>query len=186
MSEIRRSLNSKGQIWISAALYIALGLILITVILSVGTPFINKIKDRNTVLQTKNVLLEMDNLIREVSFEGVGSRRPFFVDIEEGEFLINNLPAKEEIRWTIISKDKLGIESGEEVNTWGPEIEEGNLHIRSKRVGQGYEINLWVSYKGGVVDDIETEVKQLSGGHNLVIEHKEKEDGSDYVLIREA
>ena len=45
--------SKKGDIWISAALYTALGLILITVILSVGMPFVNKIKDRNTVLQTK-------------------------------------------------------------------------------------------------------------------------------------
>ena len=188
MIVLRRPLNihsKKGQIWVSAALYTALGLILITVILSVGMPFVNKIKDRNTVLQTKNILLEMDKLIREVGVEGVGSRRPFFVDIEEGDFFINDEGAKEEIRWSFISKDKLGIESGSNVGDKGPLITEGSLNLQSTKVGQGFEINLWVEYKNGIVRNIESDLTQLSGQYNLIIEHRE-EGGSDLVNIEEA
>ncbi len=172
----------KGQIWISAALYTALGLILITLILSVGMPFVNKIKDRNTILQTKNILFEVDKLVREVDLEGVGSRRPFFVDIGEGDFLIKNEGAEEKIIWTLISKEKLGIESGNSVGELGPLIEEGSLKIQSKKVGQGFEISLWLDYKD--IIDIESNLKQLSGQYNLIIEHRQT-GGNDYVEIRE-
>src|SRR3989338_8586573 len=147
--------SKKGDIWISAALYTALGLILITVILSVGMPFVNKIKDRNTVLLTKNILIEMDKLIREVELEGVGSRRPFFVEIQEGDFKIDEA---------------------------GALIQEGNLNLQSTRVGQGYEIGIWLDYKDDV--DIRSDLKQLSGQYNLIIEHRQSE-GQDYVEIKE-
>jgi hypothetical protein len=64
-----------GQIWISAVLYIALGIVAITIILSAGVPVIEKIKDKNTIIQTKEILFAVDNLIREVRDEGPGSRR---------------------------------------------------------------------------------------------------------------
>lgn len=176
--------SKKGQIWVSAALYTALGLILITVILSVGMPFVNKIKDRNTILQTKNVLYEMDKLIREVELEGIGSRRPFFVDIEEGDFTIKDEGAEERIIWSIISENKLGIESGSSVGQKGPLIEEGNLNIQSKKVGQGYEINLWIDYKDMGLN-IDSNLKQLKGNYNLIIEHSTCE-GEDCVKIKEA
>lgn len=72
----------KGQIWISAVLYIALGVVSITIILSAGVPVINKIKDKNTITQTKEIFFTLDNIIREVRDEGPGSRRvisPFIV-----------------------------------------------------------------------------------------------------------
>ena len=190
--------NKKGQVWVSAALYTALGLILITVILTVGMPFINKIKDRNTVLQTKNVLYEMDKLVREVELEGVGSRRPFYMDIQEGEFSIEEEGSKERIIWKIISDNKLGIESGASVGDTsivcgfdnsltgcGPHIPEGNLNIQSRKVGQGYEINLWVAYLNKV--DIRSNLGQLKGSWNLVIEHRyDPVTKKDYVEIRES
>ena len=98
----------RGQIWISAALYLALGIILISIILSVGLPFIDKIKTRNTVLQTKDVLFSMDKVVREVNLEGKGSRRPIFIEIEEGEFIIDN--TNDVITWSLLSEDRLGIE----------------------------------------------------------------------------
>ncbi len=183
---MRRNLQyihcKRGDIWVSAALYMALGLILITIILSVGMPFINKIKERNTILQTKNILIEMDKVIKGVELEGVGSRRPFFVNIQEGDFLIQEEGTNERIIWKRISEDKLGIESGSNVGDLGPLIEEGNLKIQSKRVGQGYEISLWMDYKGDI--DIRSDLKQLSGQYNLLIEHRQSQ-GQDYVEIRE-
>ena len=61
--------------WISAVLYIALGTVAITIVLSAGVPVINKIKDKNTIIQTRDIMLSLDNIIREVRDEGTGSRR---------------------------------------------------------------------------------------------------------------
>jgi hypothetical protein len=183
-SPLNTHYRKKGQIWVSAALYTALGLILITVILSVGMPFVNKIKERNTILQTKNVLFELDKVIREVDLEGVGSRRPFFIEIQEGELSINDLTVDETITWMLISEDKLGIESGENVGDSGPRIDEGNLKIQSNRVGQGYEINLWLDFKTNGIN-IKSDLDKLSGQYNLVIEHKKSSAEGDYVEIKE-
>ena len=167
-------MNKKGDIWISAALYTAIGVIMVTLILSVGMPFVNKLKDRNTVLQTKNVLYEFDSAIRSVYNEGFGSRRPLFVEIGEGDFTIDNV--NEKISWKIISDEKLGIEP----DLTKP-IEEGNLKISSKTLGQGFEIELFLDYKDEI--DIESSLKLLSGKYNLVIEHTY--DTKDHVNIRE-
>ena len=168
-------MNKKGDIWISAALYTAIGVIMVTLILSVGMPFVNKLKARNTVLQTKNVLYEFDSAIRSVYNEGFGSRRPLFVEIGEGDFMIDIV--NEKISWKIISDEKLGIEPD-----LPKPIEEGNLKISSRSLGQGYEIELYIDYKGDI--DVESSLKLLSGKYNLVIEHIY--DTKDHVNIRES
>ncbi|MEK6937203.1 MAG: hypothetical protein AABW58_03980 [Nanoarchaeota archaeon] len=75
MTRNNRRVIKKGQIWISAVLYIALGVVAITIVLSAGVPVINKMKDKNTIIQTRDILLSLDNVIREVRDEGTGSRR---------------------------------------------------------------------------------------------------------------
>ncbi len=176
--------NKRGQIWISAALYTALGVILVTLILSVGMPFVNKLKARNTVLQTKNVMYEFDGVIREVYGEGYGSKRPLFVDIGEGEFIVNTIVDK--ISWNIFSEDKLGIEATKEGE---PPliIQEGNLNLKSIELGQGYQIEMFLDYGSSIdlrsKDGLEKE-EILSGQYNLVVVHNH--DGSvDYVEIKE-
>jgi len=166
-------MNKKGDIWISAALYTAIGIILIGLVLSVGMPFINKVKMRNTLLQTKEVMYNMDNVIREVWNEGLGSRRPIFVEIQEGDFIIYDDTTsgdnKDIIVWSVISEDKLGIEPGAQKGQMV--IHEGNLEIESIQLGQGYQIELRLDYKGSNIPLITTAgTKQLSGAYNLVIE----------------
>lgn len=178
-------MNKKGDIWISAALYTAIGVVLVTLILSVAMPFVNKLKERNTVLQTKNVMYEFDNAIRSVYNEGFGSRRPLFAEIGEGDFLIDSV--NERISWKIISEDKLGIEPnvGKKCDDAGSlVIEEGNLNICSEQLGQGYEIELSLDYKDKV--NIESNLKLLSGKYNLVFEHVSPSPGGEYVEIRES
>ena len=47
--------RKKGQIWVSTVLYMALGLIAISVILSAGIPMINRMKERNTIIESKEI-----------------------------------------------------------------------------------------------------------------------------------
>ena len=165
--------DKKGQLWISAALYMALGIILVSLILSVGLPFVNKIKERNVVLQTKDVMFSLDKIISEVNLEGKGSRRPILIDIGEGEFTIDN--ADNIIQWSFISEDRLGIESD-------VDIYEGSLLIRSDKLGQGYNIKLVLDYENRVDLAAENSVRTISGTYNLVVEHGE----TDQIIIKES
>ena len=181
-------MKKRGQIWISVAMYTALGVILVTLILSVGMPFVNKLKARNTVLQTKNVMYDLDGVIRTVSNEGFGSKRPVFVDIGEGDFSIRDMNAvdpKNKISWKMVSEEKLGIEPNvdKECEDEGALIiKEGGLNICSEQLGQGYEINLYLDYEDEV--DIRSTLKTLSGKYNLVIEHKVSVNEESYIEIR--
>ena len=171
-------MKRRGQIWISAALYTALGVILVTLILSVGLPFVDKLKTRNTVLQTKDVLYSFDSTVRAVYLEGLGSRRPLFVDIGEGDFLIDS--QNDKIIWSFFSEDMLGIEPD-----LSDPIREGNLNIKSTSLGQGYKIELFLDYSESTIDIIALNLNILSGKYNIVMEHRRDEFG-DFVEIRES
>jgi hypothetical protein len=84
-------MKTKGQIWISAVLYIGLSVAVLAVVLSAGLPLINKMKDRNVILNTKQVLIDIDDSINTVSGEGPGSRRILSpVVIDKGELKIDS------------------------------------------------------------------------------------------------
>jgi hypothetical protein len=113
----------KGDIWISAVLYMALGIIVIALILAASLPLIEKIKDRNTVAETKNLLLSIDESIKTVAKEGPGSQR--------------------ELSSLIIKKGQLDVRGTDDTITWQlktsaplmePDIplKEGVLHLELK------------------------------------------------------
>lgn len=86
-----KKLNKKGDVWISVVLYTAIGVVALTLILSAGLPLIQKMRDKNTVAQTKNLMTIVDENVRAVVGEGPGSRRylsPF--EIKAGDLFIDS------------------------------------------------------------------------------------------------
>mgnify|MGYP001558011191 FL=1 len=58
-------MGKKGaSIWISAVLYFGIGIIILTILLTAGLPVINKLRDKNIVIQTKQVMHTLDENIR--------------------------------------------------------------------------------------------------------------------------
>lgn len=136
-----RQLNKKGDVWISVVMYTAIGVIALTLILAAGLPLIQKMRDKNTVAQTKNLMTIVDENIRAVVGEGPGSRRflsPF--EIKSGDFFIDQ--DADRIYWTSKTNAKL-VEprwdsNGEptlDANNDGepdiPEFREGSIRIYS-------------------------------------------------------
>ena len=78
--------SKKGDIWVSAILYFGLGIVVIAIILAAASPVINKLRDKNVILQTKEVFQVLDSNIREVGREGPGAQRPVTLDIRKGDF----------------------------------------------------------------------------------------------------
>ena len=75
-------MDKKADIWISAILYIGLGVILLSIVLAIGIPTVNRIRDKNTAIDTENLMNELDSNIRTVYSEGTGSKRPFKFEIK--------------------------------------------------------------------------------------------------------
>ena len=156
-------LKIKGQAtWVSAALYTALGIATIAIILAVGMPILENLKDKNTVSQTKELMLEFDDVIRE-TFEGPGSQREFFIDVKKGDFVIDGRKGKDGLNWSMNTKAKL-MEPG-------VVLDEGNLKFKFKKNGDEYIITLSLDYKtiADLKIDGKDESKKLLGRYNALI-----------------
>ena len=161
-------MKKKGDIWISAALYFGLGIIVITIILSAGMPVINKLRDKNTVIQTKDLMFKLDNNIRSVIRGGAGEQRYVELEIKKGEFVIDQ--NAEKIKWTMESRILL--------SQPGVKIEEGNLIIlteNSNVVGE-YITELSLDYSNidgsGLKGDIKyTGTSVITGLNKLLIKN---------------
>ena len=144
----------KAQIWVSAVLYIALGVIAIIVILNAGIPLINKMRDRNIVAQTKELMYTFDRNLREVTSEGPGSRRWLApLEIKKGNLLVdeedNNL-----VKWNM--------ETTAELMETDITFQEGTLtlYLNQLPIQDKFLINLELDYGN-----------PFSGRYSLLIEH---------------
>lgn len=156
-------MDKKGEIWISAALYFGLGIIVITLILTAGMPVINKLQDRNTIIQTKDLMFILDNNIRDAINGGPGGQRYVEMEIKKGEFRFNN--KENTVNWTFESRSPYSQE--------GVTIEEGSLNIitrKSNVVGKNF-IDMSIDYGHMAIPvDIEyTNPSQTIQGYNKLL-----------------
>ncbi|MBS3171109.1 hypothetical protein J4449_00705 [Candidatus Woesearchaeota archaeon] len=169
----------RGQVWISAVLYIALGTVAITIVLSAGVPVINKIKDKNTIIQTRDIMLSLDNIIREVRDEGTGSRRvisPF--TIKGGSMFIKDNENKIvwEMKTNVVfvepcGKDRATCEREELIIKEGP-VE---MYETTTIVENEYIMQLELDFKDVAFLDLMSDIGKnapLLGKYNLKIENK--------------
>jgi len=162
----------RGDTWISSVLYILLGLIVISILLASFLPLIDKMKDKNTFVQTKQLMTNLDNTIKE-TLEGVGSQREFFLDIQKGEFQIDS--NEDQIKWKLITKARLL-----ELRQVGPGpneknvFKEGDLTVFADTV-EGYALNIVLDYgEMGIDLDTEPSILSLKGQSKLIIKNKGK------------
>ena len=151
----------KGDIWISAVLYMALGIVILTIILAAGLPVINRIRDKNLAIDTKESMFTLDKNIREVYNEGPGSQRPLTLDIKKGNFIIDQ--DLNEINWSI--------ESTVQLSDLDTVIQEGTLSIHStKTTSNDYLIIFGLDYDPLNIDLVlNNPVNSLSGTNKLIV-----------------
>jgi len=156
-------MNKKADVWVSAVIYIGLAITILTIVLAAGMPVINKLRDKNTEIQTKDVIHELDGTIREVVREGPGSRRTPTIKISKGEFDIQEPDAdgKSRIIWILPNSKFMFSEPGSN-------IREGNLNITTYNtpIKDEYKVQIQVEYD---TIALETNIQTLSGQYNLII-----------------
>ena len=83
-------LNKKnGEIWVSAILYVLIISVAIVLIIQIGVPIIDKMKDRTSFSKAKETMLAIDKTISEVANEGEGSQRVLPVEVKDGKITID-------------------------------------------------------------------------------------------------
>ncbi|HLC86517.1 MAG TPA: hypothetical protein VJG30_04490 [Candidatus Nanoarchaeia archaeon] len=164
--------SKKADVWVSAVLYFGLGIIVISLLLAAGLPAINKLRDKNVIIQTKEVFQVLDKNIRDVVRGGPGSQRVVSVDIKKGDFKIDGNDRKEIISWEYTSKIAIS-EPGNNEGLAVP-VSEGNLKVKTWREGDGFKVRIWIQYydensaEKSVVD-LDANVQTISGISDLSI-----------------
>jgi hypothetical protein len=133
-------MNKKGDIWISAVIYFGLGIIVITILLTAGLPVINKLRDKNVIIQTKTVMHSLDENIREVIKEVPGSQRVVTINLKKGTIDVDI--DSEKVIWYMNDTKIL-------ISEPGIEVPEGKLKIITMNApveGQ-YDVSISVDYK---------------------------------------
>jgi hypothetical protein len=130
--------KKEGQIWISAVLFISLGVVVISLLLAATIPMVNRITDKNTMIRSKEILLKIDDTIKTVANEGPGSQRQLDpLVIEKGALYFEN--GTYFVMWVM--------ETESELMEKDIEIIEGNIHQRlnSTFVEEVNQMQLWVT-----------------------------------------
>ncbi len=119
MSRTMTKRGKKGQIWVSAILYILIITVVMVIVLNAGVPILKNLQDKTVFTRQKNSFLSLNQQIKDISEEGIGSQRIIPIEIEKG-----NLELKEgSLKWDLMTDAKI-LESGHEIDL-------GNLYITS-------------------------------------------------------
>lgn len=118
-------MSKKGDTWISAILYMALGIVAIALILSAGLPLIQNMRDRNTISQTKDIFANLDKSIRTVVDQGPGAIQIVPLTISSGELYVDADPFLQNRQDVVLWRLKTNIQVVEE----NYKKREGNLMI---------------------------------------------------------
>ena len=146
-------MNKRGaSVWISAILYFGIGIVILTILLSAGLPVINKLRDKNVVIQSKEVMHTLDENIREVIKEGPGSQRVLTINLKKGSLRIDN--DANSIIWSYDGANIL-------ISEPGLEVPEGKVIVLTTLGSQKktYDINIRLNYA-----DINADILTEGGG----------------------
>jgi len=147
--------NKKGiSVWVSAILYFGIGIVILTIMLTAGMPVINKMRDKNVAIQTKEVFHELDSTIREVAKEGPGSQRVTNLEIKKGKLNINDV--NELIIWgfetsALLSEPGVKAKEGSiELFTDADEVAKVDIYLLTYTLNYTCKLDLKVSPSGGL------------------------------------
>ncbi len=170
----------KGDVWVSAILYFGLGIVVITILLVAGLPVINKLRDKNIVIQTKEVMHTIDQNVREVIKEGPGSQRVVSLNIKRGSIKVDKKTetvngAQVEISMIVweYKGSKIPIsEPNDDCNSPTIEVAEGKLNIVTchAAVSKTYDIIIYSEYSEAGLQG--SGITTLQGLSDLVIRNE--------------
>lgn len=160
----------KADIWISAVIYIGLGVVILSLILAVGIPVVYKVRDKNIAIDTENLMLTLDTNIRAVYSEGPGSRRPFKFEIRRGSFLVND--QEDTITWNF--------ETTALLSQPGEKVEKGNILLITieSNAKNTYVSSFQINYSGILDLKLQGSNGEFNGANSLLISNTGSSPGS--------
>lgn len=138
-----------------------IGIVILVLVLSVGLPTINRIRDKNTAAETQDLMLTLDKNIREVYSEGPGSKRTIKIQVKRGDFQIDQ--TKELMTWNF--------ETGILLTEPSVVIKRGTLEILTTQTSQkrNYITTFTLDYDGILDLELKNPQAQFGGSSTIVI-----------------
>lgn len=93
----------RGQIWLSAVLYIMVAVIILTLVLEAGLPFLGSLREQSAFSNIRDSATLLDRQIVQIAGEGQGSQRVIPVDVSDGELSVD----QGKIRWKLETESKV-------------------------------------------------------------------------------
>ncbi|MDD5193488.1 MAG: hypothetical protein PHF67_02775 [Candidatus Nanoarchaeia archaeon] len=145
-------IEKKGQVWIETAIYTVIGLTIIAILLAVVTPQIDKTKDAGIVRQTIDAMNILSSKISEMEQAG-GNIRIIDLKISKGRLEID--AENNSIKY-YLEDTRL------EMSQPGQDIKDGDLYIRTEKVGSKFKIFITRYYDNiNITNDNKEETKVL-------------------------
>jgi len=142
-----KGIGKKGDIWISAALYVVITVVVITLVLSAGLPILNNMQDKNAFEDSKKSLLVLDEHISDIANEGPGSQRIIPIEIKKGKITLT----ENGLTWSMKTKADI-IDPRTKIQT-------GNLIVSSN-----IDVKAYLENNSCVFENSKIRVKFLSIG----------------------
>ncbi|MBS3163070.1 hypothetical protein J4427_00050 [Candidatus Woesearchaeota archaeon] len=153
-------MDKKADVWVSAVIYVGLVITILTIVLAAGLPVINRMRDKNTATETRDIMHELDSTIRDVIRDGPGAQRTPIIKISKGEFVIN----QDSVVWTLQNSKFMFSQSGEEVR-------EGNLVVLTTNSPVEDQYVVQIALKIPTSVRLLPQIKTLSGQYSLLIKN---------------
>ena len=96
-------LGKRGAIWVSAVIYVLIGVVVLTIVIEAGIPLIRSLQERGNVNRARNTFTAIDGQIVEVAREGQGSQRVVPLEVSEGTVKVED----GRLRWKIETTSKI-------------------------------------------------------------------------------
>ncbi|MBT4334283.1 hypothetical protein HOD61_00505 [archaeon] len=154
-------MKKRGQIWISAVLYMAIGIVIISLIMAVGVPVIQKMSDRHTLVQTEEMMASLDEIVRSVKGQGLGAQDVVSMGLNKGTFNIDE--TNDQISWQM--------ETTALLSEPGYPVTHGNLILLTEVKGNRYDVTLTLNYTS-TIDITYSGMLPISGKHRIAIQNK--------------
>lgn len=95
--------GKRGEIWVSAVIYVMVGVVVLTIVIQAGVPLINKLQERSNVNRARSAFTALDQQIQEIAKEGQGSQRVVPLEVSEGTVKVED----NRLRWKIETTSKI-------------------------------------------------------------------------------
>ena len=93
----------RGEIWVSAVIYVLVGVIVLTIVIQAGVPLIKRLQERSDVNRARNTFTALDQQIQEIAKEGQGSQRVVPLEVSQGTVRVED----SKLRWKIETTSKI-------------------------------------------------------------------------------